>query len=109
MNSSERPTTSPPAQEGEAQRQETDTILTEAEIRAVGEQLTIIHVRFAPDGTVTEIGERPKAATPQEWFNHLSRNTQHCYQSFLGGRGVFRLSCEQIAALRQPWQTKESA
>lgn len=101
--------TSLPVQEGEAQQQETGAIPTEAETQAVGERLTIIHVRFAPDGTVMEIGERPKEATPQEWFNHLSRNTQHCYQSFLGGRGIFRLPREQIAALQQPWQTKESA
>lgn len=100
--------TSLPAQEGETQRQATDTIPPEVETRAGGERLTILHIRFAPDGTVMEIGERPKGATPQEWFNHLSRNTQHCYQSFLGGRGIFRLSRGQIAALRQPWQTKES-
>ena len=32
----------------------------------------MIHVRFAPNGTVTEIGERPSAVSAQDWFNHLS-------------------------------------
>ena len=32
----------------------------------------LIHLRFAPDGTVVEISERPKVLTPQEWFNVLS-------------------------------------
>ena len=41
----------------------------------------MIHVRFNNDATVSEIGERPSALTAQNWFNHLSRNTQNCYES----------------------------
>ena len=34
----------------------------------------IIHVRFSPDGTVVEIGDRPAEVTPQDWFNNLADN-----------------------------------
>lgn len=67
----------------------------------------LIHVRFAPDGTVMEIGERPKEVAAQEWFGHLSRNTQNSYQVLSGGRGIFRLTREQMENLKQPWQAKE--
>lgn len=53
--------------------------------------LVMIHVRFAVDGSVQEIGERPAAAGPQAWFNHLSRNTVNAYEPLSGGRGLFRL------------------
>lgn len=69
----------------------------------------LIHVRFAPDGTVMEIGERPKGVAAQEWFGHLSRNTQNSYQVLSGGRGIFRLTREQVDGLKQPWLAKESA
>jgi hypothetical protein len=52
---------------------------------------TMIHVRFAPDGSVTEIGARPETLSPQEWFNWLSRNAADCYKALAGGRGYFRL------------------
>ena len=61
----------------------------------------MIHVRFNNDATVSEIGERPSALAAQDWFNHLSRNTQNCYESLSGGRGVFRLSTEQLDVLKQ--------
>lgn len=61
------------------------------------ENLVIIHARFAPDGTVVEIGERPTALTPQEWFNYLSEKIGGTtYQALSGGRGIFRLSREQV-------------
>ncbi|MEW6682492.1 MAG: hypothetical protein AB1451_06165 [Nitrospirota bacterium] len=69
----------------------------------------MIHVRFAPDGTVKEIGERPPGITAQEWFNHLSRNTQNCYQIFSGGRGIFRLTREQVEACKGLSAVKEPA
>ncbi len=62
----------------------------------------VIHVRFAPDGSVSEIGERPAGAKPQEWFNLLSQSTQDCYQALAGGRGVFRVPEERLAALKAP-------
>lgn len=60
----------------------------------------MIHVRFAPNGTVTEIGERPDGCPAQDWFNRLSRRDGLAYQALSGGRGLFRLSPETLAELR---------
>lgn len=60
----------------------------------------IIHVRFMPNGEVSEIGERPADRTPQQWFNFLSTKAADTYQALAGGRGVFRLTREQIESLR---------
>jgi hypothetical protein len=60
----------------------------------------LIHVRFSPDGSVTEIGERPATLSPQQWFNTLSDGAGTSYQPLSGGRGVFRLTRAEIAALR---------
>lgn len=55
-------------------------------------QNVLIHVRFAPNGTVVEISERPTTLSPQEWFNYLSGKAADVYQALAGGRGVFRLT-----------------
>jgi hypothetical protein len=60
----------------------------------------LIHVRFAPDGTVREIGERPRGVPAQDWFGYLCRNTQNCYQALSGGRGLFRLSRTEVDRLK---------
>jgi hypothetical protein len=61
----------------------------------------MIHVRFHPNGSVLEIGERPKGKNPQEWFDVLSEKVgSKTYQAFSGGRGVFRMTREQCDALR---------
>lgn len=60
----------------------------------------IVHVRFAPNGTVTEIGERPEALEPQDWFNFLSEKAGTNYQTLSGGRGVFRLTRGEVEALK---------
>jgi hypothetical protein len=60
----------------------------------------IIHARFAPNGTVVEISERPGGLTAQEWFDVLSDKTSNAYQSLAGGRGVFRLTRAEIDALK---------
>lgn len=60
----------------------------------------VIHVRFAPDGSVVEIGERPKSVTPQDWFNCLSDKKGLRYQALSGGRGVFRLTREEVDDLK---------
>ena len=60
----------------------------------------IIHVRFASNGTVVEIGERPAGVSEQEWFNLLSCGTTDCYESLSGGRGVFRVPLEQVVSLK---------
>lgn len=60
----------------------------------------IIHVRFAPNGAVVEISERPATVSLQDWFNCLSASAGGTYQTFAGGRGVFRLTRSQIDALK---------
>ena len=62
--------------------------------------LVMIHVRFAPDGSVTEIGERPPDLPPQEWFNRLSLRAAAAYQALSGGRGLFRLPRDEVIALQ---------
>ncbi len=64
------------------------------------EQQVIIHARFAPNGTVVEISERPAALSPQEWFNFLSDKAGTHYQALSGGRGVFRLKRLEVDALK---------
>ena len=60
----------------------------------------MIHARFAPDGSVMEIGERPAALTAQQWFNALSQKAATHYQALSGGRGLFRLSRAEVEALK---------
>ena len=64
-------------------------------------QKLVLHARFAPNGTVVEIGERPEGLTPQVWFNFLSDKAGDVYQPLAGGRGVFRLTREELTALKQ--------
>ncbi len=61
---------------------------------------TLVHVRFAPDGLVVEISERPVALSPQEWFNQLSDKAGMHYQAFAGGRGLFRLESPVLEAMK---------
>lgn len=62
--------------------------------------IVIIHARFAPNGTVVEIGERPPVLTPQDWFNVLSDRAGDAYQTLSGGRGVFRLTRGKVDQLK---------
>jgi len=64
-------------------------------------QNIVLHARFAPNGTVVEISERPAALAPQEWFNFLSDKAGNAYQTLAGGRGVFRLTRAEVDALKQ--------
>jgi len=57
----------------------------------MSEANVLIHVRFSPDGVVTEIGERPGATAPQQWFNFLAEKVGESFQPLSGGRGVFRV------------------
>ncbi len=61
---------------------------------------SLIHVRFAPNGTVMEIGERPSGVDAQTWFNYLSQNTANRYQALSGGRGLFRLPRPEVDVLK---------
>lgn len=63
-------------------------------------QNVLIHVRFAPNGAVVEISERPTALSPQEWFNFLSDRAANAYQPLAGGRGVFRLTKDALDPLK---------
>ena len=63
-------------------------------------QRVMIHLRFAPNGTVVEISERPAALSPQRWFNCLSDKYGNAYQAFSGGRGIFRLTRAEVDALK---------
>lgn len=60
----------------------------------------LIHVRFAPNGAVVEIGERPPALSGHDWFFVLSEKAGDAFQPLAGGRGVFRLTRERIDALK---------
>ncbi|MGE5321112.1 MAG: hypothetical protein ACM3KD_13080 [Hyphomicrobiaceae bacterium] len=60
----------------------------------------MIHVRFAPNGTVTEIGERPGTLSAQAWFNLLTSSTRDNYETLSGGRALFRLSRAQVDELK---------
>ena len=64
-------------------------------------QNVILHCRFAPNGTVVEISERPESLAPQAWFNFLSDKAGDVYQALAGGRGVFRLTRGELTALKQ--------
>ena len=50
---------------------------------------TMIHVRFAPDGTVTEISARPADLTAQQWFNCLTENAGSHFAALSGGSALF--------------------
>jgi hypothetical protein len=63
-------------------------------------QNVLVHVRFAPNGTVVEISERPAPLSPQEWFNFLSDKAANAYQALAGGRGVFRLTRTVVDVLK---------
>jgi hypothetical protein len=60
----------------------------------------VIHARFAPNGSIVEISERPTGLTPQEWFDFLSYAEATNYQALMGGRGVFRLTRGRVDELR---------
>lgn len=66
----------------------------------MAEGSVMIHVRFAPDGSVTEIGERPSGASPQQWFDRLSDAGDTHYQPLSGGRGVFRATRDKVDGLK---------
>jgi hypothetical protein len=64
-------------------------------------QNVVLHARFAPNGTVVEISERPSNLSPQHWFDFLSDKAGDVYQALAGGRGVFRLTRAELEALKQ--------
>lgn len=72
-------------------------------------ETVMIHVRFAPNGTVVEISERPQGISPQDWFDHLSANKPLVYQALAGGRGIFRIEREELETLRASVKASNAA
>ncbi len=68
----------------------------------------LIHVRFNPDGTVAEIGERPQDVKAQAWFKYLSPHTLNRYQALAGGRDLFRLPLLDVDALKLACATEQN-
>lgn len=66
----------------------------------MSENPVVIHARFAANGTIAEISERPAGLNPQEWFDFLSYRRALDYQALAGGRGVFRLDRADLDALK---------
>lgn len=60
----------------------------------------LIHVRFNNDGSVLEIQDRPTSLTPEQWFKKLSEKAANSFQALTGGRGVFRVSSDDVTALK---------
>ncbi|MDA9408814.1 hypothetical protein XH80_19340 [Bradyrhizobium sp. CCBAU 45384] len=72
-------------------------------------QQVIIHVRFAPNGRVIQISERPARLTPNEWFDVLNSRASSAYRPLARGRGVFRLSRIAVDAFKQESAGRGSA
>lgn len=83
--------------------------MTTAEVVADTKVECLIHVRFNPDGTVLEIGERPQSVKAQAWFKYLSQNTSNRYQALAGGRGLFRLPRTDVDALKTACATEQGS
>jgi hypothetical protein len=64
-------------------------------------QQVIIHVRFAPNGRVIQISERPAKLTPNQWFDVLNARASSAYRALARGRGIFQLSRTAIEAFKQ--------
>lgn len=91
------------AQQAQAVSEAGDVSETQAALEAQAVPAAVqvvIHVRFAADGTVTEIGERPSTLSAQDWFNRLSRQAGNAFKPLSGGRGIFRLERAQVDALK---------
>ena len=59
----------------------------------------LVHVRFNPNGEIFSIGEKPAALSPSGWLRHLLEAASPQYQVFAGGRGFFRISRRNFAAI----------
>ncbi|MCK1296669.1 hypothetical protein IVB33_28375 [Bradyrhizobium sp. 24] len=61
----------------------------------------IIHVRFAPNGRVIQISERPATLTPDQWFDVLKTRAGSAYRPLSRGRGVFRVTRAAVDTFKQ--------
>ncbi|MBP0111671.1 hypothetical protein [Bradyrhizobium vignae] len=64
-------------------------------------QQVIIHVRFAPNGRVIQISERPAKLTPNQWFDVLNAHASSAFRPLARGRGIFQLTRAAIEAFKQ--------
>lgn len=71
--------------------------------------IVLLHVRFAADGSVAEISERPAPNSAQAWFDWVSLNVPDVYQGLSGGRGVFRITRDKLEELRAGIAAKNAA
>jgi hypothetical protein len=60
----------------------------------------VIHGRYAPDGTILEIGERPDGVSPQVWFNLLCVKVPESAKPLAGGRIIFRVQPGPLETLK---------
>jgi hypothetical protein len=60
----------------------------------------IVHARYAPDGSVLEIGERPEGLSSQQWFNFLCVKAPEAAHALSGGRIIFRLPATELETLK---------
>jgi hypothetical protein len=51
----------------------------------------LIHVRFHPSADIAAIDERPQHLSNFDWFKRLCEGAAQHYQTFAGGRGLFRI------------------
>ncbi|UGY00457.1 hypothetical protein [Bradyrhizobium quebecense] len=70
-------------------------------------QQVIVHVRFAPNGRVVQISERPAKLTPNQWFDVLNARASSSYRLIARGRGVFRLTRTAIETFKQETTRRE--
>ncbi|UGA42084.1 hypothetical protein HU230_0027585 [Bradyrhizobium quebecense] len=70
-------------------------------------QQVIVHVRFAPNGRVVQISERPAKLTPNQWFDVLNARASSSYRPIARGRGVFRLTRTAIETFKQETTRRE--
>lgn len=66
----------------------------------MSDKSVVIHVRFYPDGSVSEIGERPFSLSNQQWFDKLSNTYASDFMSLSGGRGAFKLTPEELDTVK---------
>jgi len=59
----------------------------------------LIHVRFFPNAHVRSIDYCPKHISKNDWFFHLCYCAPYSYQTFMGGRGLFRIERSQFESI----------
>ncbi|HTV33902.1 MAG TPA: hypothetical protein VME69_12505 [Methylocella sp.] len=59
----------------------------------------LVHVRFFPNADVRSIDYCPKHLSKNDWFFHLCYSAPHSYQTFMGGRGLFRIERSEFESI----------